>query len=770
MSTSLGKVRTLAAAAVVAGIIASPTATAQTTFEYLQGGNIEQVKFVDQDNGFLVADGGRIHYSTNGGLDWQEADTVDDDFEAWGNLHGLFFQGTHGEIGFRGWAVGDGGVILKTADFTGAAWEYHNKNARITSNLETTRITCGEELALLRDVFMIDGDIGWAVGDDGTLVKTVNDWQSWTQVSGLASAFVCNNDPLDIYQIHFFPEHASDSNYVPYSKGVIVSEYGRIYRTDDAGLTWLDEPVHGAPDPMHPDPNDPSGCIVAQTYPDNPPDNPPLVLGGLSNGTNLELWEIAFEDPDDADTAMTVVGGVGNSEGYIFRRQSGWSTPTCEAWSQEYDYKFVNAGATSHVTVCGLSTLYTADMIDPASTTVAVAGYAGGLYFRNNFELPNFDVTSCAACPPGSCSSGVTWVQQDTVAEVSPGVPAAPPFGHNAALLAGARVSDDVGVFAGHFGVITRYDTSGGPPTVEEVGTPWVLRLTDGEFTSATTGVVVGQQGMILRTTDGGANWTSPTVSWTVPTATSNNADVAYLRAVSFSGVGGHVVAVGTEHIAISDDDGATWTEPAPSGLPSWIPDLTDVSYVPGTQTVYACGGAGRVFKSTDDGATWSDVRIRTAGARTINAVSFATTQRGYAVTSDALVYETMNGGISWSQVNVAGPETPTFTDVVTWGDGTQAVVVGHSGSIYERSGSSFVQQTPGSLVVEEHLLDVEQFQNGGVLRISGNNGVVLFRDNGVWTQPRSRTTQALPRLSFLSADEGFGIGTRSLIIKYDDT
>jgi len=103
----------------------------------------------------------------------------------------------------------------------------------------------------------------------------------------------------------------------------------------------------------------------------------------------------------------------------------------------------------------------------------------------------------------------------------------------------------------------------------------------------------------------------------------------------------------------------------------------------------------------------------------------------------------------------------------MTWGSGDEAVAVGPFGAVFEKAGTSFVSQDLGAAAVEDHLRDVEQLSDGDVLRIGGENGAVLFRDAGVWTRVRSRTTQRLVALSFLSPSQGFAIGRRSLVLTY---
>ena len=71
--------------------------------------------------------------------------------------------------------------------------------------------------------------------------------------------------------------------------------------------------------------------------------------------------------------------------------------------------------------------------------------------------------------------------------------------------------------------------------------------LHDVYFFDATQGVAVGEQGLILRTTDGGAGWQS---------VASGVEDA--LRSVSFSGVNG-ISGGDSQTILYSTDAGASW-------------------------------------------------------------------------------------------------------------------------------------------------------------------------------------------------------------------
>ncbi|MBU1423158.1 MAG: hypothetical protein KKG06_08270, partial [Bacteroidetes bacterium] len=67
----------------------------------------------------------------------------------------------------------------------------------------------------------------------------------------------------------------------------------------------------------------------------------------------------------------------------------------------------------------------------------------------------------------------------------------------------------NTGTAVGHYGTILRTTNGGALWTTQTSGTTaWLLSVS---FTDANTGTAVGSGGTILRTTDGGALWTSQT-------------------------------------------------------------------------------------------------------------------------------------------------------------------------------------------------------------------------------------------------------------------
>lgn len=270
---SLHGVGLFAAALACAGILTDRAVSQSPEFRHLHGGVIEGLTFYDASDGWTGEDGGRIRKTADGGLTWGYALMDEESPESWVPLRGLCFL-DNGSGGVIGWAVGEGGVVLKSTDGDGLIWTDINPTSRVASAVDLDD-DCGEHLAILYDIFMIDDQNGWVVGLDGAVAVTADGGETWATAHE-SLGLTCDTDPRDLYDIHFFED--SGEGQAAFSKGLAIGEYGRIYWTDDSGVSWSNFAVHMQPE-------DP-------TCPEIPPGHAPP-LG------NLELWEMTFFDPED---------------------------------------------------------------------------------------------------------------------------------------------------------------------------------------------------------------------------------------------------------------------------------------------------------------------------------------------------------------------------------------------------------------------------------------------------------------------------------------
>lgn len=195
--------------------------------------------------------------------------------------------------------------------------------------------------------------------------------------------------------------------------------------------------------------------------------------------------------------------------------------------------------------------------------------------------------------------------------------------------------------------------------------------------------VAVGQAGTNLWSFDSGETWTAG----------------GPMGGVSFNNVGhgdGVFIAVrNAGEIRYTSDNGATWdTGTGPGGSD----DLQDVAY-DGTNfcAVGVNGVSGRIFCSSDDGATWVD---RTPGG--VGPLSTITSTGpgeflALGDNGDPVAWRSINGGTTWGSISISNDLY--FQASVTGGGGTLAV--GDDGSSNGLAqwydGSTFNPRNPSS-------------------------------------------------------------------------
>src|SRR5262249_44571104 len=147
----------------------------------------------------------------------------------------------------------------------------------------------------------------------------------------------------------------------------------------------------------------------------------------------------------------------------------------------------------------------------------------------------------------------------------------------------------------------------------------------------------------MVRTTDGGATWSSPI-----------NSQAGFLHAVSFADANTGIVTGTTsgsplqppEQIFLrTTDGGATWTSQN-SGVAS---ALSGVSFAD-TSTGMAVGSVGALLRTTDGGATWTN-QTRTVTTLSLIDVFFVDANTGIIVGSGrngGSIQRTTDGGATW--------------------------------------------------------------------------------------------------------------------------
>jgi len=159
--------------------------------------NIHSIHFADLHNGWAVGEGGKIIKTTNYGNNWvNQTSGISTD------LNGVFFINSQ-----TGWVVGNGGNILYTDD-GGANWQSQISN---TTNH-------------LQDIAFANDSVGWIIGASNSILKTTDGGNTW--IAQTSNVFP------NLYSISVV-----DTNIV-YASGFSGPSIGRVIKTTDGGNTW----------------------------------------------------------------------------------------------------------------------------------------------------------------------------------------------------------------------------------------------------------------------------------------------------------------------------------------------------------------------------------------------------------------------------------------------------------------------------------------------------------------------------------------------------
>jgi photosystem II stability/assembly factor-like uncharacterized protein len=290
------------------------------------------------------------------------------------------------------------------------------------------------------------------------------------------------------------------------------------------------------------------------------------------------------------------------------------------------------------------------------------------------------------------------------------------------------------------------------------------------DFVDADTGWVVGQKGMILKTTDGGATWVLQDSKVSVLLY-----DVDFVN--EFQGW-----AVGEEGTILNTVDGGTTWNKQTCGVASYY-NFFNVHTV-GGNTAWAVGSGGVILKTTSGGACWTK---QTSGTTlSLNDVYFPNPNAGWAVGANRTILKTVDGGTNWTLQQFSFGDTEDLIAVSAAGccniAATHAWAVGEKGIILNTTngGTNWQAQNSGTT---NHLKSVH-FINVATGWAVGDKGTILRTTNGganwqkvspVFISPDISTIN-LQQVQFVFSSRGEGIqggwavGTSGIILKSTST
>ena len=208
-------------------------------------------------------------------------------------------------------------------------------------------------------------------------------------------------------------------------------------------------------------------------------------------------------------------------------------------------------------------------------------------------------------------------------------------------------LNNHIGYCAGaQFAVADILRTTDGGDSWNPVGLTDLGNLSSVYFFDEYLGWAVGHDGMIIRTVNGGNNWTTvmsgnSNLEWTAVWFRDN--DVGFAAGIdygnNFSGI-----------LYRSEDSGQSFEPFQNTG------DFNDISDLFGLNSTHCwmAGADGLLKATTDGGDTWNDLSDNTLGS--IEGVHFIDENLGYLVNFDGEIFHSTDGGTSWiKQVSNCG-------------------------------------------------------------------------------------------------------------------
>jgi len=273
-------------------------------------------------------------------------------------------------------------------------------------------------------------------------------------------------------------------------------------------------------------------------------------------------------------------------------------------------------------------------------------------------------------------------------------------------------------------------------------------------FPDANSGFAVGSYRTVMATGDGGAHWTTQT-SGTPQYSSGGAVPPPGLNSIACASASTCVAVGDSGSVITTADGGASWSD-QPSGTQS---DLLGVNCPTGS-TCLAVGSGGAILRTTDSGASWTEQSSGTAGL--LSAVNCASAADCVAVGNFGTVLTTSDGGDTWSP---GASGTTAYLDAVDCPSTSECLAVGEGGTVLRSTdgGQSWSAQDSG---IGDDLMSVSCFSADRCMASGSAGTAITTADGGLtWTVHGTGTARALRAAAMPTAKRGFVAGDAAAIL-----
>ncbi len=271
------------------------------------------------------------------------------------------------------------------------------------------------------------------------------------------------------------------------------------------------------------------------------------------------------------------------------------------------------------------------------------------------------------------------------------------------------------------------------------------ITLTDLHFVDIMNGLVIGEQGLILRTTDGGSNWTFP-----------NSGISEHLNSVHFITSNKAFIAADKGMLLSTTNGGNNWSKET---LDTTI-NLNHV-YFANSDKGFLVGDNGVIYQTVDGGDDW--VLQTPTVVNLLTAVDFPDQSTGFITGSSGTVLKSTNGGDNWTKLNSLS--TNAYLSDVFFFAPDSGYVVGNQGTIFRTTDAGGTWQ-PQSSPVTEWLKGIHCPETDNCF-IAGNNGTILTTSDGLnWTTINTGLSVHLERIQYIDEHTGYITGANGTLLQ----
>lgn len=270
-------------------------------------------------------------------------------------------------------------------------------------------------------------------------------------------------------------------------------------------------------------------------------------------------------------------------------------------------------------------------------------------------------------------------------------------------------------------------------------GTTQALNSVD--FFSASEGWAVGAGGTVLHTIDSGTHWTQVPIG---ATQTLNAVAMDYYDplALNIAGAAGKFYAT---------RDGLNWYSATIAGAPT----LNAVDF-PTSDIGYVAGNSGAIYRTIDSGHRWT--KLAAPSNANFYGLYFYDEFTGWILGAGGTALYTENAGTTWEIVNLG---VTADLRALSYGDDSTAWIVGNR-VILKSTDSAY---TFRAVTVPYDLRDIAALSATNAFAVGMGGSVYVTTDGATWQLAPSVTSSDLTSIVAPEADDLFVVGSQGTIL-----